>query len=466
MTQAQRTAARRRWIWALIVGVSGTLLAVAGLMVAKGEQIVLGAEAYIYGFPLVIMDVTRAQAVQVNGPENQLRRVRQFPDARFRDVVRPNVDTLYTTAFIRMAQGPWVFEMAPNDVRYEVMPFLDAWTNVFASPGTRLNGTAGGRFLLAGPRWNGEIPAGLTLLRAPTDLVWLIGRTQTRDMNDYAIVHALQDGISLRSLADWQAGKPAPPPPAGTVARTGEGGPPPPIAQMRAMDVQTFFTRLAHLMVDNPPAPADAPMLGKLARLGVAPGTPPQWDTGDRWAVGLGRWIADLTVARELRKRPHVRGWVTPPAILGDYGTAYNIRAVVAMIGLGANLPADATYPSAGVDAQGTPLHGDHRYRIHFAKGALPPVRAFWSVTAYGADDFFIDNPIGRYALGDRDPLVYNPDGSLDLLVQAEAPPPHLLRNWLPVRAGVPFLLNARLYWPQAAALDGSWNMPAVERLP
>lgn len=461
MKPSAPSARPRRRLKTVLLAMLGTLLAVAALLYAKGEQIVLGAEAYIYGFPLVIMDLTRANAVQVIGPENQLRKVRQFPDARFRDVVRPNVDTLYTTAFIRMSQGPWVFEMAANTQRYEVMPLLDAWTNVFASPGTRISGTQGGRFLLAGPQWTGETPTGLTLLRAPTDLVWLIGRTQANGVADFGVVHALQDGIGLRSLGDWQAGLPAP----ATTPLAATAKPEPPIMQMRSMDVQTFFTLLAALMVDNPPAPSDGPMLAKLARLGIAPGKPPQWGLVDRWAISLGRWIADLTVARELKKRQGVRGWITPPAILGSYGTFYNTRAVVAMIGLGANLPADATYPSASVDAQGEPLHGDRRYRIHFAKGALPPVKAFWSITAYGGDDFFIDNPLGRYALGDRDPLVVNPDGSLDLLVQATAPSGQPGSNWLPVRAGAPFQLNARLYWPMPAALDGSWNMPGIERL-
>ncbi len=440
------------------------VVASAGVLVAKSEQIVLGAEGYIFGFPLVIMDVTRASAAQVIGPENQLRRVRQFPDARFRDVVRPNVDTLYTTAFIDTSLGPWVFEMAANDQRYEVMPFMDAWTNVFAAPGTRSSGTRAGRYLLAGRNWQGPVPEGLTVLRAPTDLVWLIGRTQTHGATDYATVHHLQDGITLRHLTDWQAGR------ANTSAPVRAQGagpqPDPPIRQMQAMDVQTFFTRLALLMAHNPPTAADAPMLAKLARLGVAPGQPPQWGVLDRWSVSLGRWLADFSVARALKKpRDLVHGWSTPPAMLGNYGTDYNTRAVVAMIGLGANLPADATYPNARVDAEGKALDGNHRYRLHFEASNLPPVNAFWSVTAYGADDFLIDNPIERYALGDRDPLIANADGSLDLLVQAQPPAGALQANWLPVKPGAPFLLNARLYWPKAEALNGAWGMPAVERL-
>jgi hypothetical protein len=239
----------------------------------------------------------------------------------------------------------------------------------------------------------------------------------------------------------------------------------PPITQMGTLSTQAFFERLAQLMVANPSAPADAPMLDDLARIGVVPGRALRWGPVDRALADAGRWLAERGVARELARRQAVHGWITPPAVLGRYGTAYPMRAVVAMIGLGATWPADAMYPSASVDAQGQPLHGDHRYRIRFAPGQRPPVRAFWSVTPYGADDFLIDNPLNRYALGSRDPLVVNADGSLDLWLQAEPPPADRQANWLPVRRGSPFGLTARLYWPEAAALEGRWHMPAVERL-
>jgi hypothetical protein len=235
---------------------------------------------------------------------------------------------------------------------------------------------------------------------------------------------------------------------------------------MQDMRTEVFFNRLAMLMVGNPAAAADGPMLVKLSRLGVAPGRPPNWGALDHAAICLGRWLADFTVAKELKKpRDLVRGWATPPTVLGDYGTFYNTRAVVAMVGLGANLPADATYPNTSVDAAGQVLNGSHRYRLHFTPAELPPVNAFWSITAYGSDNFLIDNRLRRYAIGDRDPLVYNPDGSLDLWIQADEPAAGRSSNWLPVKAGQPFLLNARLYWPKPSALNGAWGMPAVDRV-
>lgn len=452
----------------LLLAVLVGLLVVAGGLYSQAEKIILGAEAYLFGYPLVIMDVTRANAALTLGAENQLRRVRQFPNADFKDVVRPNVDTLYTTAFIDMASGPWVFEMAANGSRYEVMPFMDAWTNVFAAPGWRSTGAAGGRFLLVGPGWQGQAPDGLTLLRSPTQMVWLIGRTQTNGVADYPLVHGLQDRISLRTLAAWLAG-PTRPGPQDDMANPWQPAlvkPLPPILQMEAMGTADFFKRLAGLLVNNPASAADGPMLVKLTRIGISAGQPPAWSPLDRWSISLGRWIAERTVAKELKKpRELVRGWATPPAMLGNYGTYYNTRAVVAMVGLGANLPADASYPNTRVDASGEALNGSKRYRLHFKATELPPVHAFWSVTAYGADDFLIDNPLHRYALGDRDALVYNPDGSLDLVVQARPPESAATNNWLPVRENEPFLLNARLYWPKPAALNGSWGMPAVERM-
>jgi hypothetical protein len=359
--------------------------------------------------------------------------------------------------------------MEPNEIRYEVMQFMDAWTNVFAAPGTRTTGTGGGRFLLVGPSWQGKVPKGMTLLRSPTQIVWLIGRTQTNGVRDYPTVHRLQDGIKLIALADWrdkkiinENKKEFP----GAIRQQAKDESIPPVIQMQEMNVESFFRRLATLMVNNPPSAADGPMLVKLSRIGIKPGQPPNWNLLDRSCVALGRWIADFTAAKELKKpRNLIRGWSTPPAIIGNYGTFYNTRAIVAMAGLGANLPEDAVYPSVRVDSNGRALNGRHRYRLHFKTGELPPVNAFWSITAYGTDNFFIPNPIHRYSLGDRNELVFNTDGSLDIHIMATQPEKAKMNNWLPVKDGEPFLLNARLYWPKPAALSGNWGMPAVERI-
>ena len=444
-----------------------TLLAV--LLLAMKDKITLGAEAYLYGYPLVMMETTRVQSAKYIGPENQLRLVRQFPNAQFKDVVRPNVDTLYTTAFISMKEGPWAFEMPANNKRYELMPFMDAWTNVFASPGTRTSGNQGGTYLLAGPEWNGQVPKGMTLLKSPTDMVWLIGRTQTNGTADFATVHELQNRLRL---SKW----PQPPDSLSASTDSKRDAQPSwqvstepsltPVAQMKALNTTEFFNRLMKLMVSNPPSPEDAPLLARLAQLEIKPGQAVHLSGSNALSFSLGRWIANQRVMKALNTKAQDGSWSYPPLNLGRYGTDYNTRAAVAMVGLGANLPEDAMYPNTVLDHQGQALNGKHRYRLHFAANALPPVKAFWSITAYGADEFLIDNPLQRFAIGDRDPLVFNADGSLDLWVQATPPSQkEAAANWLPVQMGAPFLLNARLYWPEDKALNGQWKMPAVERL-
>ena len=440
----------------------------ATLLVMK-DKIMLGAEAYLYGYPLVMMETTRIQSAKYIGPENQLRMVRQFPNAQFKEVVRPNVDTLYTTAFISMKEGPWAFEMPANNKRYELMPFMDAWTNVFASPGTRTSGNQGVTYLLAGPEWNGQVPKGMTLLKSPTDMVWLIGRTQTNGTADFATVHELQNRLRLTK---W------PQPPDSLSASTDSKRDAqagwqvstepslPPVAQMKALNTTEFFNRLMKLMVSNPPSPEDAPLLARLAQLEIKPGQAVHLSGSNALSFSLGRWIANQRVMKALNTKAQDGSWSYPPLNLGRYGTDYNTRAAVAMVGLGANLPEDAAYPNTALDHQGQALNGKHRYRLHFAANALPPVKAFWSITAYGADEFLIDNPLQRFAIGDRDPLVFNADGSLDLWVQATPPSQkEAAANWLPVQMGAPFLLNARLYWPEDKALNGQWKMPVVERL-
>ena len=452
--------------------VLATLVLVAvitAMLLVMKDKIMLGAEAYLYGYPLVMMETTRIQSAKYIGPENQLRMVRQFPNAQFKEVVRPNVDTLYTTAFISMKEGPWAFEMPANNKRYELMPFMDAWTNVFASPGTRTSGNQGGTYLLAGPEWNGQVPKGMTLLKSPTDMVWLIGRTQTNGTADFATVHELQNRLRL---SKW----PQPPDSLSASTDSKRDAQPSwqvstepsltPVAQMKALNTTEFFNRLMKLMVSNPPSPEDAPLLARLAQLEIKPGQAVHLSGSNALSFSLGRWIANQRVMKALNTKAQDGSWSYPPLNLGRYGTDYNTRAAVAMVGLGANLPEDAMYPNTALDHQGQALNGKHRYRLHFAANALPPVKAFWSITAYGADEFLIDNPLQRFAIGDRDPLVFNADGSLDLWVQATPPSQkEAAANWLPVQMGAPFLLNARLYWPEDKALNGQWKMPVVERL-
>ena len=436
------------------------------------EALKAGVEAVVYGLPLVIMDITKEKTTNVAKPEgfaapvNQFVNVRAFPDASFKDVVRANVDTLYSSAFLDLGAEPIVLSVPDTHGRYYLMPMLDAWTNIFASPGKRTTGTNAGHFAITGPDWKGTLPKGVTELKSPTNMVWIIGRTQTNRPKDYPAVHKIQDGYKLTPLSAF--GKPY-------KAPEGKVDPnvdmkTPPVEQLQKMSAEAFFNRLASLLKTNPPPASEAPILAKLKAIGVVPGEkfdPAKLDPAV--AKGLQKSVAvalEVLQAASKETGAPVNGWRVPPMILGNFGTEYGVRAVVALVGLGANLPQDAVYPSAFVDGEGKTLNGANKYVIHFDKGVTPPVRAFWSVTMYDANSFFVANPINRYAISSWMPLNKNADGSLDIYVQRESPGRDKESNWLPA-SDKEFNMTLRMYWPDEkppSIIDGTWKPPAVKQ--
>jgi hypothetical protein len=437
------------------------------------EGIQAGVEAVVYGLPLVIMDVTRAKITNVAKPEafaapiNQFVHVRAFPDASFRDVVRANVDTLYSSAFLDLSREPVILSVPDTRGRYYLMPMLDGWTNIFASPGKRTTGTRAGHFAITGPGWTGELPKGVQELKSPTSMVWIIGRTQTNGPKDYPAVHAIQDGYKLTPLSAF--GKPYKAPEG--VIDPSVDMKTPPVDQLRNMSAEAFFNRMAALLKSNPAPASEAPILEKLAKVGIAPGE--KWDASKLdpdFARGMQKAVAvameKLDAASKETGAP-VNGWRVPPMVLGNFGAEYGARAVVALVGLGANLPQDAVYPSAFVDGDGKPLSGANKYVVRFEKDAAPPVNAFWSVTMYDPASFFVPNALNRYAISSWMPLKRNADGSVELYLQHESPGRDKEANWLPAPAGE-FNVTLRMYWPKdqpPSIIDGSWKPPAVARV-
>jgi hypothetical protein len=432
-----------------------------------------GVQAVIYGLPMVLMDITMRKTTNVSPerrsarPVNQFAHLRAFPTAAFKDVVRANVDTLYSSAFLDLAQEPLVLSVPDTQGRYYLLPMFDAWTNVFASPGSRTTGTNAGRLIITGPGWRGEVPAGMRQLKSPTNLVWILGRTQTNGTDDYAAVHAIQDGFTLVPLSHY--GKSYAPPPAAFDPSVDMHTPP--VEQVSTMSTTKFFDTLARLLQQNPPPPSEAPILAKLAAIGIKPGEkfdPAKLDPSV--AKGLDSSVsAALEKLHDLQKGTGtpVNGWHIPPKNLGDYASDYGTRAIIALMAFGANLPADAVYPTTYVDADKNILQGTGRYVLHFDKDAEPPVNSFWSVTMYDSKSFFVDNPINRYALSSWMPLRHNGDGSIDLYIQHESPDQDQQTNWLPAPAGV-FNLTMRMYWPKdhgPSINDGTWAPPAVMRV-
>ncbi len=462
----------RRLIALLTAMMSATPAAIAAAPLTTNpiEARQIAAEAYLYFYPLVMMDLTRRVTTNLPpgqvpgfGPANAFANMAAYPDASFRTVVRPNFDTLYSSAWLDLAQGPVILSLPDMKDRYYLMPMLDMWSNVFAAPGTRTSGNRAGHFAVTPPGWSGALPEGVERIVAPTPHVWIIGRTQTNGPADYEAVRTAQTSYKLTRLVDW--GKP-PVAPAVTISPSIDMQTPPKV-QVDKMKPADFFRSGVDLLAENPPQATDWSQLTRLERIGIQRGKP--FDVGSldpaiRAAVEEG--AADGLKLMEERGGvigKMVNGWQINTN-LGVYGNDYFARAVVAQRGLGANQPQDAVYPLNLLDAEGKPMMGENRYVVSFKKGELPPAEAFWSLTMYDAEGFPVANPINRYALGDRDPLVFNADGSLDIAVQNEDPGAEQRANWLPSPAHGPITMTLRIYAPRPEALDGRWTPPPVRR--
>jgi hypothetical protein len=438
------------------------------------EALEIGVEAYIYGYPLVTMEMTRrvmtnvAKSKAKNAPMGRFANMREYPTAAFKDITAPNADTLYSVAWLNLAKEPYVLSLPDEKGRYYLMPMLSGWTDVFQVPGTRTTGTKAQTFAITGPGWQGTLPGAVKELKSPTNMVWILGRTYcTGTPADYKAVHKLQDQYKLVPLSAY--GKPYTPPP-GQVDPSVDMKTPV-REQVNGMDAGAYFKLLAVLMKDNPPAKEDAPMVAKLAKIGLVPGQefdPSKLDpVVAKGLQGVPNAALEKIMANFRTMATIINGWGIFLKT-GLYGTNYLDRALVTAIGLGANRPQDAIYPTSEEDADGNPYDGAHKYVMHFPKGQMPPAKAFWSLTMYNAEYFFVTNPLNRYTLSSRSKFKPNKDGSVDLHIQHESPGKDKEANWLPAPKDK-FVLMLRLYWPveppQPSIIDGSWKPPAVKKV-
>ena len=444
--------------------------AVAATAVTEQEAHAIGVDAYIYLYPLVTMDLTRKQSTNIEagkeigkGPTNMFVNVPEYPPATFRTVVRPNFDTLYSVAWLDLAKEPMIVSVPDTGGRYYLLPMLDMWTDVFASPGWRTTGTQAGNFLVTPPGWNGEVPSGMTRIDAPTPLVWVIGRTKTDGPRDYDAVHKIQADYKVTPMSEWGQSSA---PPKLTIDPTVDMKTPPKV-QIDNMPAGKFFSYAAELLKVNPPHITDEPMVAQFKKIGIERGKSFDLEKADN-AIrnGLATTPED---ARQLMawKVPTlarvINGWSMNTDTMGVYGNYYLKRAIIAQLGLGANVPEDAVYPFNLGDNSGKPLDGANKYTIHFGNGATPPANAFWSVTLYDAEGFPVANPLNRFAVSSWMPFQFNPDGSLDLYFQNESPGQGKDANWLPAPRGA-FTLTLRIYAPKSEVLTGKWSPPAVSR--
>lgn len=452
----------------LIILVAFIVLAILVLKESPKQTIV--RDAYIYGYPLVTMDMVRLQETNVavadeaHAPVGEMIRMRSYPAVDNRSAAAPNSETLYTMVWYDLSEEPWVFGIPDMADRFYIMPFLSAYNEVFHVAGTRATGQSAQSYVLTGPGWSGHLPDSLIEVKSPTALVWILGRVYcTGTEEDYAALHAVQDQYQSVPLSSYGQAYTAP---AGIVdpnidMTTGVRD------MVNAMPLEEFFSYMAELLKENPPKDEDAELVARMAEIGIIPGH--DFDASKLPRVGkkADPKIALLEMVKVMKEKDPINGWLYWVNNAGTYGTDYKQRALVTMLGPGLNFPQDAVYPFSQKDADGQKYDGSKfQYTIHFDKGNLPPVNGFWSITMYDKDFFFSPNSINRYNLSQRDTLGFNPDGSVDLYFQSDSPGPDKQANWLPAPEGE-FILMMRLYWPRDVSpsiLDGSWKPPPVVR--
>ncbi len=426
-------------------------------------------QAYVYLYPLVTMDITRrqltniARAEGISAPPNSFANITEFPSATMRAVVRPNFDTLYSSGWVDLTKEPVIVSAPDTGGRYYLLPMLDMWTDVFASPGWRTTGTRAHNWAVVPPGWSGALPDGVDRIEAPTAYVWIIGRTKTDGPADYDAVHKVQAGYRITPLSRW--GKPAEPA-MGTVDPAVDMKTSPKV-QVDTMSADKFFAYAAEVMKLQRPHLTDQPIVALMRQIGLEPGKPfdlAKADPAVKQALQSAPEDGQKLMAWKVKTLARVvNGWSMNTDTMGVYGNYYLKRAIVSQLGLGANLPEDAIYPLNLGDETGKPLDGASNYVLHFDKSAIPPVSAFWSVTLYDSDGFQVGNAINRFAVSSWMPFHYNPDGSLDIYFQNANPGPAKEANWLPAPKG-PFSLTMRLYAPKTEALTGQWSPPPVTR--
>lgn len=449
-----------------VAGIAVTALLGAGAparsAVTAPQAAALGTQAYVYGFPLMEFLRVRATATSVpcptstaEAPVNALGIAAGFPGPQDRTVVQPNVDTLYAVAQLDLGAGPVVLGHPDMGDRYFVFQFLDPYTNTVAYVGQRTTGASAGRFAITWSGGPGAAPAGTTPVVVPSRRIWMIGRVLATDSADQLAARALMRRFTLT------------PPGGATPNPDCEHQPPVPAPRRTGID---FLDGLSAAMEDNPPPARDAAFLQRFTAIGVGPGRrvgqarlgPVVRAVLSRAVTATDHAMPKLVEAQQFRGALARRGWMVPPANIGDYGRDYVTRAGVAQVGLGANTPEEAAYSTAQLDVRGRRLDGRRTYALRFGPGQEPPAGAFWSLTLYDEAGFLADVPEDRHAIGSSRPGLHRrPDGSIAVVFSRERPSAPDV-NWLPTPRGR-FLVTLRIYRPGPSALSGAWRPPGIE---
>jgi hypothetical protein len=411
----------------------------------------IAREAYLYSLPLTEMETVRARLIGNGGAQNTIYARRVLADHTSRGVTSPNNDTLYASAWLDLSQGPVTITLPDFGKRYFSLQLMDMFTNSFAVLGTRVNGGKAGTFQLVSPA-NAPSAASPNIIRAPTPRVWALGRTLVDGPQDLEAANKAQAGVTI-----------AGPKVAGTPNAASAKG------RTAGSSWRDYFAEANRLLREHRGLDADTPMLARIAPLGIGPDdlfSADRFSAEQQTAIEAGVAEARAFVIDPQRRGNEVDGWYYPGPTLGDFGTDYVSRAVVARTGLAALPRQEAMYMRPAGEAGNALYDGRKAWRFRFAAGKLPPVDAFWSLTMYertaDGQSFFTQNAINRYAIGDRTPgLQKNDDGSLDIWIGNANPGASRETNWLPAPAG-PFTMTLRAYLPKPDVLNGSYRLPRV----
>ena len=450
------------------------------------QALSVGTKAYVYGQPLLDMQRVYQDLTSVTVPDhvgdapvNQFSHFTELANTKEGVVVAPNADTLYSIAWLQLKPQPIVVHVPASPGRFNVVPLMTPYTENFANIGEGASGMmAPGNYVIAGPhKYAGkEEVQGMKIIHSPYDRVWIIQRTLVKSHEDLPNAVALQAETKLVPLKAWKKEglNYQPPAPEKEVTTPTEYHIP---GTQAGEEPNTYWNALGAALKQFKPPAADAPELELLKTVGIGPGKFPVNNAklGAGTLAGLRAAVAagPGQVTKELTEMFHAgftahNGWLV--AAVGTYGTDYSLRAIADKIGLGALPPNVAIYPVAQTERAGHPLNGaSTRYVAHFPASDFPvPVQAFWSLTMYEANGFFVANPLERYTLGDRSNLQYE-EGALNIYIQTEEPTSETEQdNWLPAPAG-PFQLTMRLYGTEDSAIPGileggagHWTPPTI----
>ncbi|CAN5524996.1 DUF1254 domain-containing protein [soil metagenome] len=427
----------------------------------------IAKEAYIYGFPIVDnYRVNYAYFVDNQNPEykggwNEIHNTARVYTPADTAIQTPNSDTPYSAVGADLRAEPLVLTVPPIEQdRYYSLQFIDGYTYNFAYLGSRTSGNGGGKYLLAGPNWKGEKPAGIDeVIQSDTDLALVLYRTQLFGPSDLDNVKKIQAGYQVAPLSVFlNQPTPAAAPAIDFV---------PPLTPDQQRSSPQFFEILDFALRFAPTLPAEREMRDRFASIGIGPDGDFQADKLSpemRTAVEAG--MADAWAEFDAFKKAEVdTGQVGSAQFFGTAGDLngnYLYRMAGAVLGIYGNTAAEALYPSTAVDSTGQALTGADKYTYRFPSGQLPPVNAFWSLTMYELPQSqLVANPIDRYLVNSPmlSSLVKDPDGGLTLYIQNESPGIDKEANWLPAPKG-PFQVVLRLYWPKPDALNGQWQAP------